>query len=218
MIEVQQLRVATGPTAIGPFDFKVTEGSYTAVMGRTGAGKTSILEALAGLRTVVSGRVLLGGEDVTGRKPATRGVGYVPQDLALFSTMTVRENLAFGPHVLGWPQQAIRSRVQELAAMLGITHLLERKPAGLSGGEAQRSALGRALAAAPRILLLDEPLSALDDETRQEMYVLLKSIRELTGVTTLHVTHNLAEAHTLADEVLLLEGNQIRPMSSASEA
>ena len=216
MIDVQQLSVAAGPSVIGPVSFAVPAGGYTALMGRTGAGKTSILEALAGLRSVVGGRVLLAGVDVTHDKPAARGVGYVPQDLALFSTMTVADNIAFGPRILRWPETRVQQRIAELADMLGISHLLARRPQGLSGGEAQRTALGRALAAAPRILLLDEPLSALDDETRAEMYDLLTSIRRRTGVTTVHVTHNLDEARRLADEVLQLLPDQLRPLPPAS--
>jgi len=212
MIQVHQLCVAAGSSVIGPVSFQVEAGGYTALMGRTGVGKTTILEALAGLRTVVSGRISLDGRDVTRHKPAARGVGYVPQDLALFSTLSVAENLAFGPRVHGWPRAAVEARVGELSRMLGITHLLDRKPHGLSGGEAQRTALGRALAAAPRILLLDEPLTALDEETRIGMHDLLRSIRTVTGVTTIHVTHSADEARRLADDVLLLDDRGIRAL------
>jgi ABC-type sugar transport system ATPase subunit len=181
------------------------KGSHVALMGRTGAGKTSVLEAIAGLRRVVGGAIRLGGRDVTRLRPADRGVGYVPQDLALFSTMTVRQHLSFGPELRGWDSQTIAARVSELADLLRIAPLLDRRPAGLSGGEAQRTALGRALAAAPDILLLDEPLSALDDDTRGEMYDLLSDVRRRTGVTTLHVTHSTDEARRLADEIVRFE-------------
>jgi len=202
MIQIQSLLVAAGPSTIGPVSFNVEAGSHVALMGRTGVGKTSVLEAVAGLRRIVGGQVLLGGRDVTRLRPADRGVGYVPQDLALFSTMTVRKHLSFGPELRGWALDKIERRVADLANLLGITHLLDRRPAGLSGGEAQRTALGRALAAAPGILLLDEPMSALDDDTRSEMYEVLRDIRRRTGVTTLHVTHSLDEARRLADQVI----------------
>lgn len=202
MIEIQSLLVAAGPSTIGPVSFRIAEKSHIALMGRTGAGKTSVLEAIAGLRRVVGGKVLLDGRDVTRLRPADRGVGYVPQDLALFSTMTVRQHLWFGPELRGWERPTIAQRVLEIADLLRITALLDRHPAGLSGGEAQRTALGRALAAAPAILLLDEPMSALDDETRSEMYEVLRDIRKRTGVTTLHVTHSADEARRLADEVI----------------
>lgn len=173
-------------------------------MGRTGSGKTTLLEAICGLKPVRSGRVLLCGRDVTRLKPADRNVGYVPQDLALFPTMTVREHLTFALGLRGWDGNAIARRVDELTRLLGIAHLLDRRPAGLSGGESQRVALGRALAYNPPVLLLDEPLSALDDETRAEMYALLRSVQRETGVTTLHVTHSGAEARALADHLLVL--------------
>jgi molybdate/tungstate transport system ATP-binding protein len=210
MIELHDLIVAAGPNEIGPVTFRVPAGGHASLMGRTGAGKTSILEAVAGLRRVLSGAIHLAGRDVTRLSPGERGVGYVPQDLALFTTMTVRQHLAFAPTVQKWDWARIDLRVNQLADLLGIRHLLDRKPQGLSGGEAQRTALGRALSAAPQILLLDEPLSALDDYTRSGMYALLKDVRAATGVTTLHVTHNMEEARRLADEVLLLENGAVR--------
>ena len=209
MIEVEQLLITAGLTTIGPVSLRVPTGGHVALMGRTGVGKTSVLEAIAGLRRIIGGRVLLHGRDVTTLSPADRGIGYVPQDLALFSTMTVRQHLAFAPQVQGWPARKVAARVEELSDLLGIPHLLDRKPAGLSGGESQRTALGRALAAAPLILLLDEPLSALDEETRHEMYSVLKTVREHTQVTTLHVTHSAEEAKQLADEVITLVGRSI---------
>src|SRR5687767_9547183 len=131
-------------------------------MGKTGCGKTTLLEAVAGLRQPAAGRVILGGLDVTDRPPGERGLGYVPQDAALFRTMTVYGHLAFALNLRGWARAAVEARVRELADWLEITPLLQRRPAGLSGGEAQRVALGRALSFRPKYLLLDEPLSSLD--------------------------------------------------------
>jgi ABC-type sugar transport system ATPase subunit len=204
MIAVENLSVRAGAFAMHGLSFTVATGQYAVLMGRTGSGKTTLLEAIAGLKPVRSGRILLDGHDVTHLKPAERGVGYVPQDLALFPTLTVRDQLAFALAVRRWPTAAIARRVEDLAGLLKIGPLLDRKPAGLSGGEAQRVALGRALSFHPGVLLLDEPLSALDDETRQEMYVLLRSVQKQTGVTTLHVTHNLSEAKVLADRLFLV--------------
>jgi ABC-type sugar transport system ATPase subunit len=206
MITVEQLSLRQGAFALRNVSFTVPAGGYAVLMGRTGSGKTTILEAIAGLRRITGGRVALSGRDVTGEQPAGRNLGYVPQDAALFSSMTVRENLAFALKLRRWP---VTERVAELANLLGLVSLLDRYPAGLSGGEAQRVALGRALAFRPPVLLLDEPLSALDDETRQEMYRLLKSVREHAGVTVLHVTHNRADAEHLADLRLRLEGSQV---------
>jgi ABC-type sugar transport system ATPase subunit len=164
---------------------------------------------LCGLRKVTSGSIWLDGQEVTHLDPAARGIGYVPQDRALFQTMTVAENLAFGLVVRERPALEIGRRVAELADLLGISNLLDRRPQGLSGGESQRVALGRALAIRPGILCLDEPLSALDEDTREEMYQLLKSVRARTGVTTLHVTHHLGEARSLADRIYYLRNGRV---------
>ncbi len=179
-------------------------------MGRTGCGKTTLLEAVCGLKPVLKGRIRLMGRDVTDLHPSERGVGYVPQDLSLFPTLRVRDNLAFALEVRRRPASEISRRVEELAGLLGLGGLLDRWPQGLSGGEAQRVALGRALAAAPPVLLLDEPLSALDDDTRAEMYALLRSVQRLTGVTVLHVTHSRREADVLADLLLVFEDGVVR--------
>jgi len=182
-------------------------------MGKTGCGKTSIIEAICGLRPIAAGRIRLADRDVTDLKPAARGVGYVPQDASLFSTFTVRQHLGFALTVRGRPVVEIAQRVEELAGLLGLEHLLDRRPQGLSGGEAQRVALGRALAMRPAVLIFDEPLSALDDDTRAEMYDLLAAVRRQSPVTVLHVTHNRSEAETLADRLLELRDGQVREVA-----
>jgi len=209
MIAVEHLAVRVGAFALEDIAFEVPAGQYAVLMGRTGAGKTTLLEALCGLKPVTGGAIRLNGRHVTHLKPAERGIGYVPQDRALFQTMSVREHLAFALVIQKADRETTRQRVAELARLLGIEHLLERKPHGLSGGEAQRVALGRALSARPGILCLDEPLSALDDETRREMYDLMEKVQKSTGVTILHVTHNLDEAEQLADRILLLRDGRI---------
>ncbi len=209
MIAVENLTVRAGAFALESVSLHIPTGQYAVLMGKTGSGKTTLLEAVAGLKTVRGGRVRLLGRDVTALKPAERGVGYLPQDLALFPAMTVRRHLEFAPEVRRWSREATAARVTELADLLGIAHLLDRRPEGLSGGEAQRVALGRALSFRPSVLLLDEPLSALDDETRQEMYALLRSVQRQTGVTALHVTHNINEAKALADQLFVLRGGAV---------
>lgn len=204
MIAVENLSVRAGSFALDGLSFVVPTGQYAVLMGKTGTGKTTVLEALCGLKPALAGRIRLAGLDVTQVKTANRGIGYVPQDRALFPSMTVREHLAFALLIRCWPAPEIEKRVNELARLLHLERLLERGPQRLSGGEQQRVALGRALAARPGILLLDEPLSALDEETREGMADLLKSIQEATGVTTLHVTHSLSEANRLADQLLIL--------------
>jgi molybdate/tungstate transport system ATP-binding protein len=220
MIAVVNLTVRAGAFALEDLSFAVGGGKYAVLMGKTGSGKTTLLEALCGLKPAAAGSVVLGDVDVTRRKPADRGIGYVPQDLALFPHLTVHDHLAFALTVRGWQHLDIGRRVGELAELLGLTHLLARYPPKLSGGEAQRVALGRALAFHPRILLLDEPLSALDDDTRADMHSLLRSVQRLTRVTTLHVTHSLTEAKALADHLFVLRDGAVteQPLSPAPSA
>jgi molybdate/tungstate transport system ATP-binding protein len=209
MIEVEHLAVRIGAFALEDVTFDVLAGQYAVLMGRTGSGKTTLLEALCGLKAVARGTIRLNGRDVTRLKPAERGIGYVPQDIALFQTMTVREHLAFALKIRKADPQHIKTRVAELSRLLGIEHLLDRRPHGLSGGEAQRVALGRALSVRPGILCLDEPLNALDEETRRDMYTLLGNVRHDTGVTILHVTHSLEEAEHLADRIFQLRNGRV---------
>ncbi len=214
MIEVQSLSIQAGAFQLENVSFMIPEGHYGVLMGKTGCGKTTLLEAVCGLKKVKSGIVRLMKRDVTQLKPAVRGIGFVPQDGALFSTMTVREHLCFALQIRKWKRPEIEERVQELADWLAIETLLDRRPQGLSGGERQRVALGRALSFRPKVLCLDEPLSALDDETKDEIYDLLKSLRDIHGITALHITHSREEARILADQVLLLRNGQIKDGSS----
>lgn len=209
MIALQDLAVRLGSFKLEGITFEIPTGEYAVLMGRTGSGKTTILEAICGLKPVAGGRILLDGEDVTHQKPAVRRIGFVPQEGALFSVMTVREQIGFALSIRREPRKHIHDRVHELSTLLGIGHLLDRTPHGLSGGERQRVALGRALSASPRFLCLDEPLSALDEETRDEMYTLLKSVQRQTGVTTLHITHNKEDVQRLADRTLYLRDGRV---------
>ena len=215
MIELDNLAIRSGPFTLTGVNLHVPAGSYAVLMGGTGQGKTTILEAICGLRTLTSGRVLLGGIDMTRYKPADRGVGYLPQDLGLFPTMTVRGHLEFALRVRRTPRPIINDRVAELSKLLGIEPLLPRHVGKLSGGEAQRVALGRALAFRPKVLLFDEPLNALDEATRDRLCDLLRKIQHQTGVTTLHVTHSRAEARALADKLIILKAGRLaeRPLS-----
>lgn len=209
MFLVENLHVQAGDFALKGISFEVPTGAYAVLMGRTGAGKTTLLEAICGLKKVTAGRIVLMDRDVTHRKPAARGIGFVPQDGALFGTMTVRGNLAFSLELRNVGRPEIERRVEELAGLLGIGHFLDRMPGSLSGGEKQRTALGRALAFRPNILCLDEPFSSLDEQTREEMYALVKSVQKAAGVTTLHITHNPGETEKLADRVLVLEEGRL---------
>ena len=217
MIQIDQLCMQLGNFSLNNISFAVPSGSYGVLMGQTGTGKTSVLEAICGLRPVASGRILLNGVDVTTTRPAERHVGYVPQDGALFRRMSVRKHLAFALTIRKWEKRRIHARVEEIAELLGIADLLERKPFGLSGGERQRVALGRALSFKPDILLLDEPLSALDEDTREQMCDLMKYVQQHEGTTVLHVTHSTSEATQLADCLLRIVNGRVMRMDSPFE-
>jgi ABC-type sugar transport system ATPase subunit len=218
MISVKNLSLAVGEFTLENVSFEIPTRAYCALMGKTGCGKTTVLEAICGLRKVGSGSIRLMSREVAGLPPAARGIGFVPQDGALFSTMTVEENLGFSLEVRGRPKEVVAERVGQLAELLGISALLGRRIQGLSGGEKQRVALGRALAFEPDVLCLDEPLSALDDETKEGLIDLLGKVREETGVTTLHITHSLQEARSLCDMLLVMEDSGVRELPLEGEA
>lgn len=209
MIELRDVTIMAGKFALEHVSFRIASGRYAVLMGRTGQGKTTILEAICGLRSIVSGKILVHDVDVSVWSPGERGIGYVPQDLALFPTMTVQQHLEFALRLRRTAPRLIADRIAELSDVLGISKLLQRRVQGLSGGEAQRVALGRALSFHPSVLLLDEPLSALDETTRLEMHAVLRRVKETTGVTMLHVTHSKADAEALADQRFVLEAGKI---------
>jgi len=214
MIALENVTVRAGAFSLSGISLAIPKGCYGVLMGRTACGKTTILETLCGLKPARAGRILLDGRDATRLKAAERGIGYVPQDGALFSTMTVRRHLGFALEIRQAPPETIRARVAELAALLGIEGILDRKPAGLSGGEQQRVALGRALCARPSILCLDEPLGCLDEDTHQEVCELLRRVCREVGVTTLHVTHSRREAEMLADCLFRVENGAVTRVAS----
>ena len=201
MIEITDVTIRQGAFTLAGLSLVVPAGRYGVLMGKSGCGKTTVLEAVAGLRTPASGTIRLAGRDVTALRPAARHVGYVPQDGALFETMTVRDNLGFALDVRGDAPADIGKRVAELAEWLELVPLLDRRPHNLSGGEKQRVALGRALASRPPVLLLDEPLSSLDDDTKDHLVELLLRLKIAGDVSVLHVTHNRSEAERLGDVV-----------------
>ena len=216
MIRFNSIALIQGDFHLSNLSFEIPEGAYAVLMGPTGCGKTTVLELLCGLRAPMVGTIHLGGADVTKQPPAARGVGYVPQDGALFPKLTVGEQVGFSLRVRRIPEPEVTARVAELGELLGIGHLLARRPTGLSGGERQRVALGRALAFRPKILCLDEPLAALDEDMHGEMCTLLETIHADTGVTALHVTHSGSEAERLATHLLRFESGSIRTITSGA--
>jgi len=209
MIRIEQLEIRQGDFSLEKVDLVIPEGSYGALVGKSGCGKTTILEAVCGLRKTTGGKIFLGEIDSTALPPGERGVGYVPQDGALFPDLSVAEQLAFGLRLRKAEAEQMAKRVEELAERLGIESLLGRMPNGLSGGERQRVALGRALSTKPKFLCLDEPLSALDEDTHEEICDLLLGAIKGQEVTVLHVTHNTKEVERLADVVFRVSNGQI---------
>jgi len=210
MIRLSRIHHVAGAFRLDDISFSVPPATYAVLMGRTGSGKTTLLEILCGLRRPAGGTIWIGDRDVTDLQPGQRGIGYVPQDGALFPTMTVREQIGFALRIRRRSDEEIAERVRELSSQLGIAHLLDRLPQNLSGGERQRVALARALAAKPKVLLFDEPLSALDEDTREEIAAVLKETQRAHGVTALHITHSRREAAQLADTIYQLEGGCVR--------
>ena len=207
LLQVQDLRWAAGDFLL-TCSFTVYRGEYVVVLGPTGSGKTALLESICGVRPG-AGEIRVDGTDVSDSPPRKRGIGYVPQDYALFPHLSVRKNIGFALRLRRLPQQVRRNRVDRYGELLGITHLLDRGIRALSGGEKQRVALARALVTEPRLLLLDEPVSALDEENREAVCCELRKLPERTGVTVVHVCHSLEEARTVADRILLLRAGRI---------
>ena len=214
MIQIQNLCVQFSDFALQDICLKVESGEFFSLLGPTGAGKTLILESIAGLVQPSAGRISIGGRDVTCLPPEKRGVGIVYQDQALFPHLNVRENISFG---LRYHRKSSASRSVSLDALvkhLGLSKLLDRSVHDLSGGEKQRVALARALAIDPAVLLLDEPLSSLDPNFREEIRQLLKDIHGQTAITVLMVTHDFTEAHFLSQRVAIINAGCIEQVGS----
>ncbi|MEE2640716.1 MAG: ABC transporter ATP-binding protein [Planctomycetota bacterium] len=216
MIELRNLSMGQGTFSLQQVSLRVEAGEYAILMGETGCGKTTLVEAICGIRPIDQGQVLLRESDVTHWPVARRQIGYVPQDGALFPTMRVDQQILFGLQVRNVEQRKCRQRLEELVETLSLEKILSRYPNRLSGGERQRVALARALAFEPGILCLDEPLSALDQKTHRQLTGYLRSIHERESVTILHVTHNLNEAIDLGTVRFRLQEGRIEKMEQES--
>ena len=209
MIELSDVCIQQGEFALESISCSVDTGEYAVFMGPTGCGKTTMLELICGLRRLGSGSIKIQGREISKLPASRRDIGYVPQDRALFPTMRVDQQIEFGLVARRASSGYRRERVRELAELLGIDHLLSRYPVGLSGGECQRVALARALSFRPRLMCLDEPLSALDDKTRGQMAELLQKIHVEEHVTVLHITHNAEDAKRLGTIHFRFQGRQL---------
>ncbi|WP_019508837.1 sn-glycerol-3-phosphate ABC transporter ATP-binding protein UgpC [Pleurocapsa sp. PCC 7319] len=201
-------------TAIEDITFEVPDHAFWVLVGPSGCGKSTILRTIAGLESITKGKLYIGEQLVNNIPARQRDVAMVFQNYALYPHMTVAENLAFGLKMRRESPQAIATRIQTVARSLDIEHLLKRKPKQLSGGQQQRVALGRAIARQPQVFLLDEPLSNLDVQLRDDTRAELKQLHQNIGITTIYVTHNQVEAMTLADQVVVLKDGKIQQIGS----
>ncbi|AFL95713.1 molybdate/tungstate ABC type transporter ATPase [Thermococcus cleftensis] len=211
MLEVKGVSKDWKEFRLREISFDVSEGEHFIILGPSGAGKTVLLEIIAGIIEPDSGRVFLDGEDITDLPPERRGLAYIPQNYALFPHMSVFDNIAFGLKLRGVPRPQIERKVREIADVLGIDHLLHRRPKTLSGGEQQRVAIARALVIEPPLVLMDEPFANLDVQTRAKLMGEMKRWRKELGFTALHVTHSFEEAISLGDRVgVMLDGRLVQ--------
>jgi multiple sugar transport system ATP-binding protein len=210
-IEVRNVTKAFPGDVLALDDVSLTigDGEFIALVGPSGCGKSTLLRSIAGLEEVTSGEIAIGGRDVTDLAPRHRDIAMVFQSYALYPHMSVRQNLGYGLRVRRTPKAEIRKRVEEIAELLGLAELLERKPAQLSGGQRQRVAMGRAIAREPQAFLMDEPLSNLDAKLRVGMRASLAQLHQRLGVTTVYVTHDQVEAMTLGQRVAVMRDGRI---------
>lgn len=217
MLRLEHVTVKLGEFQLLDINLEVQEGEYFIILGPTGTGKTVILETIAGMYRPDKGTIRFKERNLATLAPEQRKVGFVYQDYALFPHLTVKENIIFGAQIRKLPKKIIKSKLDELVTMLGIGHLLNRHPSTLSGGEQQRTALARALIISPEILLLDEPLSALDPRSKENFQEELKKIHQTLKTTTLHVTHDFNEAMYLADKIGVMHQGQIIQVGTPQE-
>jgi putative spermidine/putrescine transport system ATP-binding protein len=204
-LTISHLKKSFGPTTVvHDFNLNIEKGEFVSFLGPSGCGKTTVLRMVAGFETPTSGTISIGGQDVVNLKPNQRNIGMVFQAYALFPNMTVAQNVAFGLKVAKKPQAEINATVHEMLSLIKLDHLADRYPYQLSGGQQQRVALARALATKPQVLLLDEPLSALDAKIRVSLREEIRAIQRKLGITTIFVTHDQEEALSISDRIVVM--------------
>jgi molybdate/tungstate transport system ATP-binding protein len=217
MIKIENLSKDWKQFKINNISLEINENEYFVFLGPSGAGKTILLELIAGMWYPDSGKIFMDDQDVTMLPPEKRGVGFVYQNYMLFPHKTVFENIAFGLNIRKVRKKEIQVQVKEMMKLFGITKLSNRLPRTLSGGEQQRTALARALIIRPKVLLMDEPLSALDRITREELIQEFKRIHKKFNVTIIHVTHNFEEALQLADRVAIIKEGVVSQVGNTDD-
>lgn len=218
LLSIQQIEKQFGPVkAVKGIDLDIRENEFFALLGASGSGKTTLLRMLAGFETPTGGVIALDGKDISNLPPNKRPVNLMFQSYALFPHMTVAKNIAYGLEMEKLPAAEIKTRVDEILNVIQLAHLRDRKPDQLSGGQRQRVALARALVKRPRLLLLDEPLGALDKKLRGDMQLELKRIQHEFGITFIIVTHDQEEALVMADRIAILKDGQLLQCGSPKE-
>jgi molybdopterin-binding protein len=217
MIEVKNLCVDLGSFQLRDISLGVEAGEYFIILGPTGAGKTVLLESIAGLYPIKDGQIWLRGKDVSGTEPEKRNISIVYQDHVLFPHLSVADNISFGLRLRKYSRQQIKETIGWLSDLLDIVPLLNRCPDTLSGGERQKVALARALSVQPELLLLDEPLSSLDPETKEWVRKELRRIHDQLRITTIHVTHDFEEAIALGDHIAVIGDGRLKQVGTAEQ-
>jgi ABC-type Fe3+/spermidine/putrescine transport system ATPase subunit len=218
MIKIEQLTTRCGDFSLGPIDIELGKSSYLTILGPSGAGKTLFLETCMGLLSPRSGRIWLDGIDITHIAPEQRYISYLPQDLALFPHLGVKENILFGAKHRKLDQELSNTRLADLLDLLDLYSIIDRQDiTTLSGGEKQRVALARALMPGPRLLFLDEPFSALDATIKRQLQIKLREINQQLGVSILHVTHDQEEAFMLGEKIAVMIDGRLRQVGTRDE-
>ncbi len=208
-VSLKDIRKTFGKTeVIHGVDIDIADGEFVVIVGPSGCGKSTLLRMVAGLETVTSGEVQIGGQRVNDREPMERDIAMVFQNYALYPHMSVFDNMAYGLKIAGRPKAEIAERVAEAATLLQLDGYLDRRPRELSGGQRQRVAMGRAIVRKPAVFLFDEPLSNLDAKLRVQMRLEIKQLQRRLGVTSLYVTHDQVEAMTLADRMIVMNAGR----------
>ncbi|MGB1239007.1 MAG: ABC transporter ATP-binding protein [Pseudomonadales bacterium] len=217
-LTIDNVRKSYGPTEVlKGIDIAIDKGEFLVLIGPSGCGKSTMMNSIAGLESVTSGHISIGGEDVTHASPKDRDIAMVFQSYALYPNMTVRGNISFGLEIRKVPKTEREREVERVAKLLQIEHLLDRKPGQLSGGQRQRVAMGRALARQPKIYLFDEPLSNLDAKLRVEMRAEIKKLHQRLGTTIVYVTHDQVEAMTLADRIAVMRDGELLQLATPQQ-
>jgi multiple sugar transport system ATP-binding protein len=217
-IAVRQIEKRFGAfQAVKPSSLTIEDGEFFCLLGPSGCGKTTTLRMIAGLELPTAGEILIGGEEVAQKRASARDIAFVFQLFALYPHMSVRRNIAFPLVCEGAPRSEIRKRVEEAARILRITPLLDRPVSGLTGGDRQRVALGRAIVRKPKCFLMDEPLGALDTELREAMIAELRALHDRLGATTVYVTHDQLEAMAMADKIAVMNGGTVEQVGTPKE-